>query len=59
MIFTIGALLAIAGFCIGHLFGDRNRYVYNFFDIVACTMFVGGMGLVFTSIFTITWTYMP
>ena len=57
--FTVGSILAMAGFFIGNVFGDARRHVYNFFDIVACTMFVGGMGLVFTSIFTITWTYMP
>jgi len=59
MMFTSGVLLAMVGFCIGNWFGDPRRRIYNPFDIIACTMFVGGMGLVFTSIFTITWTYMP
>ena len=59
MMFTVGSILAMAGFFIGNVFGDSRRHVYNPFDVIACTMFVGGMGLVFTSIFTITWTYMP
>jgi len=59
MIFTTGILMAICGFFIGHLLGDSRRSVYNKFDYVACTLFVFGVLGMLSSIFTITWRYMP
>ena len=59
MMFTTGIILAMIGFFIGHVLGEPHRHMYNRFDYIGCTMFVGGAGLVFASIFTITWTYMP
>ena len=59
MIFTIGILLAIFGFSIGHSFGDHRKSVWNKFDYVASSMFVVGVLLMLSSILTITWRYMP
>lgn len=59
MIFTIGCIMMMLGFSIGHLFGDPHSRVFNKFDYVACIMFIlGALGLL-SSIFTVTWRYMP
>ena len=59
MMFTIGVAMMILGLAVGHLFGDARRNVFNPFDIAASTLFVLGLISVLSSIFTITWKYMP
>jgi hypothetical protein len=59
MMFTIGILMAVFGFAIGHLFGDKRLRTWNKFDYVASTMFVVGVLLMSSSVLTITWRYMP
>ena len=59
MIFTLGFIMAMIGFGIGHLFGDPHRHIFNKFDYIACIMFILGALGVLSSIFTITWKYMP
>lgn len=62
MIFTIGCIMMMLGFAIGHLFGDQMPRPYtrwNHYDRVGVGMFVIGFFSVLSSIFTITWRYMP
>lgn len=59
MMFTIGILLAIFGFSIGHLFGDKRLSTWNKYDYVASTMFVVGVLSMMSSVLTVTWRYMP
>lgn len=59
MIFTLGLIMAMIGFGIGHTFGDPRHYVFNAFDKVACILFILGVLGMLSSIFTITWKYMP
>ena len=59
MIFTIGCIMMMLGFTIGHLFGNTSPRTWNHYDRVAVAMFVIGFFSVLSSIFTITWRYMP
>lgn len=59
MMFTIGCIMMMLGFSVGHILGDPHRYTYNKFDYLASVMFVSGILFVLSSIFTVTWRYMP
>jgi hypothetical protein len=59
MIFTIGCIMMMIGFVIGHSFGDQRLSVWNKYDHIGVWMFVFGVLGALSSIFTITWKYMP
>lgn len=62
MMFTIGSILMMLGFLIGHTLGDPMPSAFgrwNKYDYIGVSMFVVGLLLVLSSIFTITWKYMP
>lgn len=59
MIFTIGCIMMMIGFAIGHSFGDQRLRVWNAYDHIGVWMFVFGFLGVLSSIFTITWRHMP
>lgn len=59
MIFTIGLISMMLGFAIGHLFGDRLPWAWNRYDYVGSALFVFGFFSALSSVFTITWKYMP
>jgi len=59
MIFTIGCIMMMLGFFIGHLFGEHSVRLWNKHDYLGAALFnIGALG-VLSSIFTITWKYMP
>ena len=59
MIFTIGCIMMMLGFFIGHLFGEDSVRLWNRYDYLGAVLFnIGGLG-VLSSFFTITWRYMP
>jgi hypothetical protein len=62
MIFTIGCIMMMIGFAIGHFFGDPMPNPWgrwNKYDYVGAVMFVLGFLGVLSSFFTVTWRYMP
>lgn len=59
MIFTIGCIMMMLGFTIGHSFGAASLHEWNRYDYIGSSLFVLGFFSVLSSIFTITWRYMP
>ena len=59
MIFTLGCIMMMIGFAIGTLFGEHSTRRWNKYDYLAAIIFNFGVIGVLSSIFTITWRYMP